>query len=302
MKKKQFISVLLMALLIIVGCENGVVKKTMEKAKIAMKEKAYEKALLSLELALEENPSHEEAKTLHSIVDTYLQATQLIEEEKFAEAKKVIDQLDKGYADYTIKEDMDVLKEKIETHLTEIDKVAQVLTEAEEMFNQQQYEECKATLITHVIGSLSEHVNANPYATSEQKAKAEELVAKSQQALDEQEAQRMAEEERLAEEKRQEEERKKQQEPKVYSREEVTELLISLDKGMAVDEDPDDDFFKDAYINGERCYISNIVYPFGNDYHTRMFYVGSQTLKVYNLDYQAKGTIYEDQDFEWGGF
>ena len=214
----------------------------------------------------------------------------------------MIDQLDKGYADYTIKEDMDVLKEKIETHLTEIDKVAQVLTEAEEMFNQQQYEECKATLITHVIGSLSEHVNANPYATSEQKAKAEELVAKSQQALDEQEAQRMAEEERLAEEKRQEEERKKQQEPKVYSREEVTELLISLDKGMAVDEDPDDDFFKDAYINGERCYISNIVYPFGNDYHTRMFYVGSQTLIVYDLDYQAQGTIYEYQDFERGAF
>lgn len=302
MKKKQFISVLLMALLIIVGCENGMVKKSMEKAKIAMEEKAYEKALLSLELVLEENPSHEEAKTLHSIVDTYLQATQLIEGEKFAEAKKVIDQLDKGYADYTIKEDMDVLKEKIETHLTEIDKVAQVLTEAEEMFNQQQYEECKATLITHVIGSLSEHVNANPYATSEQKAKAEELVAKSQQALDEQEAQRVAEEERLAEEKRQEEERKKQQEPKVYSREEVTELLISLDKGMAVDEDPDDDFFKDAYINGERCYISNIVYPFGNDYHTRMFYVGSQTLTVYDLDYQAQGTIYEDQDFERGAF
>lgn len=302
MKKKQFISVLLMALLIIVGCENGMVKKSMEKAKIAMEEKAYEKALLSLELVLEENPSHEEAKTLHSIVDTYLQATQLIEGEKFAEAKKVIDQLDKGYADYTIKEDMDVLKEKIETHLTEIDKVAQVLTEAEEMFNQQQYEECKATLITHVIGSLSEHVNANPYATSEQKAKAEELVAKSQQALDEQEAQRVAEEERLAEEKRQEEERKKQQEPKVYSREEVTELLISLDKGMAVDEDPDDDFFKDAYINGERCYISNIVYPFGNDYHTRMFYVGSQTLIVYDLDYQAQGTIYEYQDFERGAF
>lgn len=276
MKKKQFISVLLMALLIIVGCENGMVKKSMEKAKIAMEEKAYEKALLSLELVLEENPSHEEAKTLHSIVDTYLQATQLIAEEKFAEAKKVIDQLDKGYADYTIKEDMDVLKEKIETHLTEIDKVAQVLTEAEEMFNQQQYEECKATLITHVIGSLSEHVNANPYATSEQKAKAEE--------------------------KRQEEERKKQQEPKVYSREEVTELLISLDKGMAVDEEPDDDFFKDAYINGERCYISNIVYPFGNDYHTRMFYVGSQTLTVYDLDYQAQGTIYEDQDFERGAF
>ncbi len=260
MKKKQFISVLLMALLIIVGCENGMVKKSMEKAKIAMEEKAYEKALLSLELVLEENPSHEEAKTLHSIVDTYLQATQLIAEEKFAEAKKVIDQLDKGYADYTIKEDMDVLKEKIETHLTEIDKVAQVLTEAEEMFNQQQYEECKATLITHVIGSLSEHVNANPYATSEQKAKAEELVAKSQQALDEQEAQRVAEEE------------------------------------------PDDDFFKDAYINGERCYISNIVYPFGNDYHTRMFYVGSQTLTVYDLDYQAQGTIYEDQDFERGAF
>ena len=300
MKKKQFISILLMALLIIVGCENGMVKKSMEKAKIAMEEKAYEKALLSLELVLEENPSHEEAKTLHSIVDTYLQATQLIAEEKFAEAKKMIDQLDKGYADYTIKEDMDVLKEKIETHLTEVDKVAQVLTEAEEMFNQQQYEECKATLITHVIGSLSEHVNANPHATSEQKAKAEELVAKSQQALDEQEAQRMAEEERLAEEKRQEEERKKQQEPKVYSREEVTELLISLDKGMAMDEDPDDDFFKDAYINGERCYISNIVY--GPAHHTRMFYVGSQTLTVYDLEYQDQGTIYDSQDFEFGAF
>lgn len=63
----------------------------------------------------------------------------------------------------------------------------------------------------NVIGLLSAQVGANCYVTDEQKAKAEK--------------------------KCQEEERKKQQEPKVYSKEEVTELLISLRKGALTTED-----------------------------------------------------------------
>ena len=81
------------------------------------------------------------------------------------------------------------------------------------------------------------------------------------------------------------------QEEKVYSKDEINNILISLDKGALYDDNSEDEM-----INGEICYRGNIVY--GSSYRTRDFYVGSETLTMYNIDGEPKGDIYDSQDFD----
>lgn len=57
MSKKliSIVFVVLMTGLTLVGCGNNMVKKSIEQAKVLMESKDYEKAILSLEMALDED-------------------------------------------------------------------------------------------------------------------------------------------------------------------------------------------------------------------------------------------------------
>lgn len=204
MKRKISIIVLLMMSLIFVGCGNSVVKKSIEQAKTAMESKEYDKALASLQLALDEDKDNEEANTLYSIVDGYQKAKKLVDENKITEAKEIIDGINSDYINYSIKDDIDNLKIQIDNYLKEVENIAALLNEAETMFNNKQYAECK--------NHINDKILASQYATDEQKVKAEELIKKSDEAINEIEAQRVAEEKKKQEEaKKAEEEKKKQQ-------------------------------------------------------------------------------------------
>ncbi|MFQ9245956.1 MAG: hypothetical protein ACLR3R_00380 [Clostridium paraputrificum] len=188
MKRKISIITLLMMSLMIVGCGNSVVKKSIEQAKTAIENKEYDKALASLQLALDEDKENEEANKLYSIVDGYQKAKKLVDENKIAEAKEIIDGINSDYINYVIKDDIDNLKSQINNYLKEVENITALLNEAENMLNNKQYAECKS--------HINDKILASQYVTDEQKVKADELVKKSDEAINEIEAQRIAEEKR----------------------------------------------------------------------------------------------------------
>lgn len=205
MKSKIFSTVgVLMIGLIFVGCGNSVVKKSIEQAKTSIESKEYDKSLASLQLALDEDKENEEANKIYSIVDGYQKAKKLVDENKITEAKEIIEGINSDYISYAIKDDIDNLKSKINNNLKEVDNITALLNEAENMFNNKQYSECKK--------HINDKILASQYVTNEQKLKSDELIKKSYEAINEIEAQRIAEEKKKHEEaKKAEEEKKKQQ-------------------------------------------------------------------------------------------
>lgn len=222
MKRKISIIILLMMSLMIVGCGNSVVKKSIEQAKTAIESKEYDKALASLQLALDEDKDNEEANKLYSIVDGYQKAKKLVDENKITEAKEIIDGLNSDYINYAIKDDIDSLKNQIDNYLKEVENITALLNEAENMFNNKKYAECK--------NHINDKILVSQYVTDEQKVKAEELVKKSDEAINEIEVQR------IAEEKKKQEEAKKAEEKKNQQSSEKRYYVPHLNKSLTMDE------------------------------------------------------------------
>lgn len=223
MKRKLSIIVILMMSLIFVGCENSVVKKSIEQAKTAIESKAYDKALASLQLALDENKDNEEAKKLYSIVDGYQKVKKLVDENKVTEAKEIIDGINSDYINYSIKGDIDRLKSQIDNYFKEVANITALLNDAENMFNNKQYVECK--------NNINDKILTSQYLTDEQKVKAEELVKKSDEKINEIEAQRVVEEK-----KKQEEAKKAEDEKKNQQSSEKRYYVPHLNKSLTMDE------------------------------------------------------------------
>lgn len=221
MKKRLSILGVLMIVLILSGCGNSIVNKSIEQAKNAIESKEYDKALASLQLALDEDKDNEEANKLYSIVEKYQKAKKLVDENKATESKEIIDGINSDYINYSIKDDIDNLKTQIENYLKEVENITALLSEAETMFNNNQYEECK----THI----NDKVLTSQYATDEQRAKAEELIKKSDESINEIEAQRIAEEKKK-------EEAKKAEEIEIQQETEVRYFVPCLNKSLTMAE------------------------------------------------------------------
>ena len=92
----------------------------------------------------------------------------------------------------------------------------------------------------------------------------------------------------------QEESTAQQTSPHIYTREEVN-AMFTMDWvdgcGLYMESELGGDI-QDTTINGETCYIGNVVW--GNGNRTRMFYVGNQSLKVYAIDETYVGMVTDD--------
>ena len=282
MKKILIAGLILSITTLFIGCGNSIVEKTIEQAITAINNKEYDKALLSLEIALDEDKENEEATKLYKIVDSYQDANRAMENKNLEESKKALDSINDDYVNYSIKDDIDELKREIENHYKEIDNVNNHLEEAQKIFNDNKYGDCKMYLLSNILGSEGDNIEPNKYATDEQNQKASDLVEKCELSI--------AEEERLAEEanRRREEASKKE---KIYSKSEINSILSSLNKGSLYSNSSEDE-----YINGELCYMGDIVWNNGN--RIRRFLVGSKTLTIYNTIGESKGSIYENQNFD----
>ena len=282
MKKILIAGLILSITTLFIGCGNSIVEKTIEQAITAINNKEYDKALLSLEIALDEDKENEEATKLYKIVDSYQDANRAMENKNLEESKKALDSINDDYVNYSIKDDIDELKREIENHYKEIDNVNNHLEEAQKIFNDNKYGDCKMYLLSNILGSEGDNIEPNKYATDEQNQKASDLVEKCELSI--------AEEARLAEEenRRREEASKKE---KIYSKSEINSILSSLNKGSLYSNSSEDE-----YINGELCYMGDIVWNNGN--RIRRFLVGSKTLTIYNTIGESKGSIYENQNFD----
>lgn len=82
---------------------------------------------------------------------------------------------------------------------------------------------------------------------------------------------------------------------KTYTRTEVNNM-ISVDYadncGLFEESELDNDIIQDKKINGENCYIGQTYW--NNGMKTRFFYVGSESLNVYNEAEELIGTVTDD--------
>ncbi|WP_297714241.1 hypothetical protein [Clostridium sp.] len=217
MKKKLTIFMVLVLVLALVGCENSIVKKSIEEAKLSIESKDYDKALTSLQTVLDEDSDNEEGKKLYSIVDSYQKAKKSFEENNVDEAKKLLDEINDEYVNYMIKDDIDALKQQVENKIKEIELIDSNLTKLLGLVDEKKYDEASA---------LFEEINKSSL-NDEQKAEANELKTRIDTELAEIEAQKKAKEEaRLAEETRRLEEEKRKAEENKFDKRRAVEILV----------------------------------------------------------------------------
>jgi uncharacterized protein YecT (DUF1311 family) len=186
MKKITTAIILMLLALSLTGCGNNIVKKSMEQANTAIESGNYDKALIAIELALDEDRGNEKAKKIYSILEGYQKAQKSLEENNIDKAKKVLDGIDGEYSNYAIKKDIDSLKNKVEKKFKEVEAINNNLTKLKGLIGAKKYDEAK---------TLIEGINKN-LLNEEQKNKVDELSSKINSELAEIEAQKKVEVER----------------------------------------------------------------------------------------------------------
>lgn len=180
MKKRLIMSIALILTLGLTGCENSLVKKSINQAKSLIEIKNYNKALLSLEIALDEDEDNEEANKLYNIVNQYQKSKSLLDEGNINEAKKFLDKIENEYINYTIKEDIDNLKQQVENKINEIELINNNLNNLLGLIDEKKYNEAN---------TLFEEINKSSL-NEEQKIKVKELKTRIDSELSEIEAQK----------------------------------------------------------------------------------------------------------------
>lgn len=193
-----------------VGCGNSMTKKSIEQSKTFMQSREYDKAIISLEMALDEDKENEEANKLYKIINSYQKANKALAENNIEEAKKILDSMDDEYLSYSIKDDINSLKKDVENYDSEVEKVNTYLTESESLFNDNKYIECKKFLMNNILGSEADGIEANKYST-EDRIKASDMIDKCDKAISDQEAKKLAEKEKLKNKEKRRGKRKKNQ-------------------------------------------------------------------------------------------
>ncbi|MGL5378418.1 hypothetical protein [Clostridium sp.] len=198
-KKISIVFIILTMMFALQGCESRIVKKSLEDAKIYVEAKEYDKALESLAIVLEKDKENKEAKNLNEIINSYKTIVKLVESEKFDEVNKILEKLDETYKQYVIRDDIDLLINKVNNYYKEVEKIDICIKDAESIFNENKYEECRDLLRKNIIGDNESGSKLSKYIKEEHIKKAKELVEKCDLALAEIEAKRIAEEEALKE-------------------------------------------------------------------------------------------------------
>ena len=166
---KALILVVLITLLSLnlIACSSF--NKALDKGKELINEGQYEKAVVSLELALDENPKNKEAKELKDMIENYLEASKALEEGKIRKAEVKVQNIgDKSNEFPTFNQCVDALKKNIDEN-SEYDKdIKSDMEKLEKFIDNKNYSD--AVLLTK---SLDGRVR-----TKEQKEKLEQIKLK----------------------------------------------------------------------------------------------------------------------------
>lgn len=117
--RNKILSIIIIAVLSIggMGCGNILANKSLETEKTFIENKEYDKALVSLEMSLDEDSENGEANRLYRILEKYMESKDLVDNNKFNEAEETINKLNtSSFEGISIEEDINKLKESIEKH------------------------------------------------------------------------------------------------------------------------------------------------------------------------------------------
>ncbi|MBU3196737.1 hypothetical protein KPL26_08620 [Clostridium algidicarnis] len=118
MKKKVVISILFMVFSLgLLGCTNSLSKEAINQGKQALENKEYDKALASLDIALDKDSKNQEASTMKSIINDYLASKEYLKQAKVEEAEKALKGINSQYSEYSIKDDINNLKVQIDEEI-----------------------------------------------------------------------------------------------------------------------------------------------------------------------------------------
>lgn len=174
MKNKKYIFILSILLcFLLIGCGNTVVKDALKQSKEAMQSKNYDKALASIEIVLDDDSQNSEALIMKSIIIDYLNAKEALDENKLEKARDILQKINSQYEDYSIKDDVNKLKETINNKIQNNEKINSNIEKLSNLVNSQKYNDAKKLAETLKSESL----------TDEQKKKIDSLYSKINLAL-----------------------------------------------------------------------------------------------------------------------
>lgn len=170
---KRSIKALILVVLITILSLNLIARsssnKALDKGKELINEGQYEKAVVSLELALDENPKNKEAKELKDMIENYLEASKALDEGKIRKAEVKIQNVGEKSNEFpNFKKCVDALNKNIDEK-SEYDKdIKSDMEKLEKFIDNKNYSD--AVLLTK---SLDGRVR-----TKEQKEKLEQIKLK----------------------------------------------------------------------------------------------------------------------------
>ncbi|HAT4106915.1 hypothetical protein [Clostridium perfringens] len=170
---KRSIKALILVVLItilslnLIACSSF--NKALDKGKELINEGQYEKAVVSLELALDENPKNKEAKELKDMIENYLEASKALDDGKIRKAEVKIQNVGEKSNEFpNFKKCVDALNKNIDEK-SEYDKdIKSDMEKLEKFIDNKNYSD--AVLLTK---SLDGRVR-----TKEQKEKLEQIKLK----------------------------------------------------------------------------------------------------------------------------
>lgn len=144
MKKIKLTAMTLLLSIVLVGC-NSEEKKAIEQGKLEFENKNYDNALMHFKQAIDKGSKEEDIITMAEIIEIYNKSIKEMESNNLEEAKKIIDSINSDYINYSIKEDVDNLKEKIDTKLKE-EEINSMISEVDKLIENKDYNSAKISI------------------------------------------------------------------------------------------------------------------------------------------------------------
>lgn len=143
MKKIKLTAMILLLSIVLVGC-NHEAKKDIEQGKSEFENKEYDDALMYFKQAIDKGSKEEDVITMAEIIEVYNKSMKEMESNNLEEAKKTIDSINPDYINYSIKEDVDNLKEKIDVKLKEEEQeIDDMISEVDKLIANKDYDDVK---------------------------------------------------------------------------------------------------------------------------------------------------------------
>ena len=127
------------------ACVSNTGKKAIEQGKLAMASKDYEKSINSFKLAIDEGSKDEEIQNMLQILEKYKSAENTFNSRNVVEAKTICDGI-VNYENYTVKEDIEILKSNIENRLNEIELINQQIEAVKTFITNADYNSATANI------------------------------------------------------------------------------------------------------------------------------------------------------------